>query len=36
MQSARLKCVKVIALPVVDPERAAKFYETVPGIRARL
>jgi predicted enzyme related to lactoylglutathione lyase len=29
MQSARLKCVKVIALPIVDPERAAKFYETV-------
>ena len=33
MQSARLQCVKVIALPVVDPERAAKFYETVLGLK---
>ena len=33
MQTARLQCVKVIALPVVDPERAAKFYETVLGLK---
>ena len=33
MQSARLQCVKVIALPDVDPERAAKFYETVLGLK---
>ncbi len=33
MQTARLRCVKVIALPVVEPDRAAKFYETVLGLK---
>ena len=33
MQSAHFQRVKVIALPVVDPERAAKFYETVLGLK---
>ena len=33
MQSARLQRIKVIALPIVDPERAAKFYETVLGLK---
>ena len=29
MPTARLQRIKVVALPIVDPERAAKFYETV-------
>jgi predicted enzyme related to lactoylglutathione lyase len=33
MQTARLQRVKVIALPIVDPARAAKFYENVLGLK---
>jgi len=33
MQTSRLQHVKVIALPIVDAERAAKFYETVLGLK---
>lgn len=33
MQISRLQHVKVIALPIVDAERAAKFYETVLGLK---
>jgi catechol 2,3-dioxygenase-like lactoylglutathione lyase family enzyme len=32
MNAPRLQRVKVIALPVVDPDRANKFYETVLGL----
>ena len=33
MQTARFQRIKVIALPIVDPERAAKFYETILGLK---
>ncbi len=33
MQSAHFQRIKVIALPIVDLERAAKFYETVLGLK---